>query len=380
MKGYIMLGKLIPSTLLASALAVSLGWSSTSQAQTSSPDNWRWFEVEVLVFKQTSQAELQEQFPLPVEPIPTQGALDLIHGVLAPDIDHLLTGLAECDADQATSKPTFELCYEEDEVALIPRPRPTSEQPVHSGSLARSEIVIDGPGGDINKALRPFIQPESNHELTELREQLSRRGQGEPVLHLSYRQPVFTRGQANKMRLFGGENFSSDYDYLGFAKPTLAEQVEAIRANNAQERDEQTGQLARIDRLLELVDSGDARFNIGDDPSQQLLPLRPAHWPAGVSHDVWEFDGLLHIYLVGNYLHVDSEFNLREETMAREATPDMQAQAEQALMDKTTEQPFLRAYQFSQVRRVISHETHYFDHPKLGIVVQIRRTDLSAPR
>lgn len=97
-------------------------------------------------------------------------------------------------------------------------------------------------------------------------------------------------------------------------------------------------------------------------------------------NQVWELDGLLHIYLVGNYLHIDSNFNLREETLAKEATPNMAAQAEHALQGKVTEQEFLRAYKFSQVRRVISHETHYFDHPKMGIVVQIRRTDKSARR
>lgn len=44
--------------------------------------------------------------------------------------------------------------------------------------------------------------PADNHELTELREQLSARGQAQSLLHLSYRQPVFGRGDNYPVRLF----------------------------------------------------------------------------------------------------------------------------------------------------------------------------------
>mgnify|MGYP000673678348 FL=1 len=34
---------------------------------------------------------------------------------------------------------------------------------------------------------------------------------------------------------------------------------------------------------------------------------------------------------------------------------------------------------FKQDRRVISGEIHYFDHPDIGMIVQIRRFDPSKP-
>ena len=88
----------------------------------------------------------------------------------------------------------------------------------------------------------------------------------------------------------------------------------------------------------------------------------------------------MHIFLVGNYLHIDGEFNLREQDKIKRIANDLETQAAYALNGASKQAPYLRSYYFSQLRRVISHETHYFDHPKLGVVVQIRRTDLSAPR
>ena len=94
---------------------------------------------------------------------------------------------------------------------------------------------------------------------------------------------------------------------------------------------------------------------------------------------MWELDGTLHIYLVGNYLHIDSDLELREPQRVQFNQRELAAQIEQALQPQL-DSKFLRSYRLNQLRRVISHETHYFDHPRLGLVVQIRRTELSARR
>lgn len=369
MKNNLMFATLLLGSLLASPMAAAIAPPHTNY------ESWRWFEVEVLIFKHTSSNELQEDFPLSVEPIATERHTDFLTDWMAPSVWNLTYYLPQCDDLDVIQGVTLEPCSIPGEHDLIPR---ADGQP-HVSRLAHLEatpVVIDGSGGDIETAVTPFLMPADNHELTELREQLSARGQAQSLLHLSYRQPVFGRGDNYPVRLFAGHNFSKGYDYFGFKTADS----DANLAPIADQYRSESNQLDRIQKLLKLVNEGSINFKIGDDPTQQLLPLRPAYWPANLPNQVWELDGLLHIYLVGNYLHIDSNFNLREETLAKEATPNMAAQAEHALQGKVTEQEFLRAYKFSQVRRVISHETHYFDHPKMGIVVQIRRTDKSARR
>ena len=137
--------------------------------------------------------------------------------------------------------------------------------------------------------------------------------------------------------------------------------------------------LARIDRLLTDIDAGDTPFTRPD--SQALgLPDRPTSYPPNLPSEAWELDGLVHVYLVGNYLHVHGEFNLREEVEVPLQATSLQAQADASLRYQEATEAFLRAYYFDQIRRMISHEVHYMDHPHVGMVVQIRRTELSARR
>ncbi|MEX1220585.1 MAG: CsiV family protein [Idiomarina sp.] len=366
---------------ITTSLSLTLGAVLTAVTATAATppntnyDSWRWFEVEVLIFKHTTGNELQENFPLPVKPIATGQHTDFLTDWMAPAVWNLTYYLPKCSDMSAQEMVDLEPCSLPGEHDLIPR-ADGSPHVSRLSHLDSTPVVIDGYGADLDDARKPFLMPAANHELTELREQLSARGQAQPMLHLSYRQPVFGRGDNYPVHLFAGHNFSDSYDYFGF-KTAGADFTSNPFADSAGASSEQLG---RIRQLLQLVDDNAINFKIGDDPTQQLLPLRPEYWPKNLSDQVWELDGLLHIYLVGNYLHIDSNFNLREETRAKEATPTMTAQAEQALQGKVTEQEFLRAYPFAQVRRVISHETHYFDHPKMGIVVQVRRTDKSARR
>lgn len=336
-------------------------------------DQWRWFEIEVLVFKHTRASELTERFPLPVAPLDLRGTQDLLTPYYVPSRWHWLVNLPTCSASNSV---TEFWCASNAEQALFPVPQ-LWPMPNPLASIERTGVVINGAGGNIEQAAAAFLMPASNHLFTELRQELSQRAIGQPLLHVSYRQPVFNRGDNYRVRLFGGHNFSAEYDFFGFL---LTPNVAPITP--LQSAAETPDQLSRIQQLLALVDQGELSFQIGNDAQQQLLPLRPSRNYPGLPEQVFELDGLMHIYLVGNYLHIEPQLILREQTTAREATPTMAAQADYALsqQERVRAKPFLRAYEFTQVRRVISHETHYFDHPKLGVVVQIRRTDLSARR
>jgi hypothetical protein len=47
----------------------------------------------------------------------------------------------------------------------------------------------------------------------------------------------------------------------------------------------------------------------------------------------------------------------------------------EAIATQTQVQSFLKSYRFDQKRRMRSSETHYLDHPLMGIIIQVRRVE-----
>ena len=105
------------------------------------------------------------------------------------------------------------------------------------------------------------------------------------------------------------------------------------------------------------------------------VPLLP---DANKPENVWELDGRFKLYLqnIGRvpYLHIDSHFNYRQPMMLDGMTLPEAYDFDMLSEDGTLQpQQFLKPYPFKQLRRVISKQIHYFDHPMFGMVVQIRR-------
>ncbi|MGX5913798.1 CsiV family protein [Aliidiomarina sp. Khilg15.8] len=356
----------------------------------------RWFEVEVLVFKQDgSEATNAEHFALDMQPIPLRNYYDLIEQLYSGADRPLFATLPECDTDASAwlaalpeitadaamplpyppELPELRFCRSPRETALVPQWYISPDFDPTRLPRPPAATIVDGKGGDISNpdTLHPFLMPQDSHQLVGVRDQLVRQRGKELLLHTTWRQPVFSRTRGRKIRLFGGENYSHEYAYTGHEKPDMNEVIDASDQGSAAEQ-----RLSNIERLLQRIEAGDFAF-VSPDPHAQSVPELPeknSAWP----EDVWEFDGLMHIYLVGNYLHIDGEFNLRDEIRLPVQASKLEAQARAELADEAAEIPFLRAYYFSQLRRVISHETHYFDHPHYGVVVQIRRTELSHRR
>ena len=88
----------------------------------------------------------------------------------------------------------------------------------------------------------------------------------------------------------------------------------------------------------------------------------------------WSIDGLFKVHL-DHYLYIDTEFNIIEPTNAPLTLSAKQklTNKEQGVSDNN------KVISFKQDRRVITGEIHYFDHPHIGMVVQIRRFDPAKP-
>jgi hypothetical protein len=89
----------------------------------------------------------------------------------------------------------------------------------------------------------------------------------------------------------------------------------------------------------------------------------------------WSVDGLFKVYLENRYLFIDTELNI-----VKEGEPPTVLSTKQSITNKNKKDFNLaNLVSFKQDRRVISGEIHYFDHPHIGMIVQIRRFDPSKP-
>ncbi|MDN7138494.1 hypothetical protein J6J34_09760 [Pseudidiomarina sp. 1ASP75-14] len=355
--------------LLAAVLG---GQTAIAQAER---DTWRWFEIEVLVFKHSASEAVAESFAWTGPATPAASQFDPLPRYFAPDIRAALMDLPACNL------PTVIPTLSQDSIwcrrpweanPWLPMNWPAPQQALAQLAQLPAQ-VIDGPGGPVQQATGPYLAPAQQLELNEMRQQIIRRGVGEPLLHMSWYQPVFSLQQDYRVRLFGGKNYGATFAPSGY--PYASEQDEFTQAEAAQESAQQS-LTERLQQLLQLQQEGGLQFTAR--ATDQPLPKQRVERPEQ-PEPVWELDGTVHVYLVGNYLHIDSDLELREPHLVRWQPAALDEQAEQMVQDEGTSQ-FLRSFKLDQLRRVISHETHYFDHPKLGLVVQIRRTDLSARR
>jgi len=129
-----------------------------------------------------------------------------------------------------------------------------------------------------------------------------------------------------------------------------SEVIEAI-ANNTEKQSLDTILTANKVKTLE----GELLPNIIPPPQ---APLQP-----------WFLDGFFKVHL-DHYLYITADFNVvNKNTVTIEHKGDKSKR----------EDDDLKLINFSQTRRVITGEVHYFDHPYIGMIVQIRRFDPTKP-
>ncbi|HAS61792.1 MAG TPA: hypothetical protein DCS35_03985 [Vibrio sp.] len=105
---------------------------------------------------------------------------------------------------------------------------------------------------------------------------------------------------------------------------------------------------------------------------------------------LYELDGKLQIY-VEHYLYADVQLDLKEPSVRDVVLEDRQVDITQqtplggndtvqvGLMTEVTPtvhtEEFLKSYRMDQKRRMRSSETHFLDHPLMGMIIQVRRVE-----
>jgi hypothetical protein len=199
----------------------------------------------------------------------------------------------------------------------------------------------------------------SHLQLTPQREKLSRHALFTPVLHLAWRMPVASEREAIPLHIFAGKNLALNMPQARSDKKVKSVDNAAVEIESNQ-----------LDQDL-----------VSNIVNEQVVPLT----------DKWEIDGNVKIYL-DHYLFIDSQLLIREEVTQDVAPLQMmqeqgfeivnsendvqvikQTDTEKAI--DTKQETVIKEILFDQNRRLRSEEIHYFDHPLMGIILQIRKIE-----
>lgn len=318
----------------------------------------RWFEVEIIIFERTADAQTKEHFPEQVTPIRLGRNIDLVSPLVNPPILPLVLALTPCHPNAVVTAditpytnswrmPQGVFCQQETQPLAWHRQSVFPELLLNSKGTWPSNINarLAGSGNHISA---PYLADTSAFALTDIADRLRRQRQHNVLLHTVWRQAPVTERRAIPSHWFAGTNFSKQFDYWG-------QPLNALTSNTATDTAQATGAMvseAHLSTVFDQIESRRQQLAAGvslDQPEtasrEQQLQQNHSNLPS----EVWQLDGLFKLHL-DHYLFVNTDFNLRQ------------------LVGNT-----LQSTNIKQSRRVISGEIHYLDHPKLGIVLQIRR-------
>lgn len=223
-----------------------------------------------------------------------------------------------------------------------------------------------------------YILPAEKLQMSKLRRDIQRRKGLNVILHTAWRQNVVTgRERAPWYRFYAGLNFSREYQYNGLP---VAEAQSSESALTNEQRD-------IFDEIQDILEQP-ATSSIAPDaqPGTAHQEIAALEFGEGFK-EVWTLDGRLKVFIeyIGGtpYLHIDSDLNYRQPVFIdwknnfQNSDPadssNGVASVQESEFPVVADNNFLQAYHFDQLRRVISNEIHYFDHPLFGMVLQIRR-------
>ena len=233
----------------------------------------------------------------------------------------------------------------------------------------RQQTPLYVHGADFKRANGPHLLPTNQLTQDDIYTSIRWRKGIERLAHFSWRQQVkFGQDKAETLRLFAGQNFAQQFTQNGDLRPQqLTPGDEASSEQNAELAEPEDTFFAELNQRLsnpqpisfagmmappETNDDGNTQSDI-----KRLSPI-------------WELDGFIQIYLKYinrvPYLHINSELFYRQPVLSASSLPGAPPAYE------------LVSIPFSQQRRVISTQLHYFDHPLFGMLVQIRRYDRPA--
>ncbi|MEI6859305.1 MAG: peptidoglycan binding protein CsiV [Shewanella sp.] len=291
-------------------IAVLLSVSQQTYAQSE-----RWFEVEVYLFER-NDGQSQEHAPEQVNFKNPKKMVDLISPLFSTNITGASLGLDGCSAHDWVTK--ADECNQQ-----LSSSTQMNYPPLIPWRIAALSAQYGVPGGS------PVLLASDQNHFKDIIAKLSRERGNKSLLHITWQQAMQPRHRAKPIRLFSGKDYSSRFNLNG--QSILSQTPQSV------------------------------------EPQFDFLE---GNFDAVEHQPVWKIDGTINIYL-DHFLYVETALNLREE--GTKTLGVMQDDTHYNSSDIKISSPFLYSFPMKQNRRVRSNEIHYFDHPRMGMILQIRK-------
>lgn len=299
--------------------------------------------------------------------------IPIVPPVLAEDIASYWVAFSGINDFSPVSVPSFSFCEPDTPWMQIDHMTQQWQIAKPNNSLPAPKHIPEFlDGRDWPRSSSAHLLPYDALELTDLSRQIRQTRGLNRLLHIAWRQPVkFGEESAYTMRISAGDNYAALFDIDGKPLPVenSTSQPVSPSADAMGEDPELTLQqndfFAELNAALEettplsLQDITESNLEVTE------VKKSVAQAKEGDNLAIWQLDGYLKVYLKYinrvPYLHIDSDMQYR--------SPSTHAAADAGSGTETV----LKSVPFTQKRRVISKQIHYFDHPLFGMVVVIRR-------
>ena len=442
-----------------------------------SADAERWFEIEVILFKQLGdKATLKEKFPkgINASKLPKyKQYFDLLGSYIQPDLTNIKQFMPHCgeskpqqfviNSIQNVGKVHIDSQFKSIETELSQTTSQIGDQlneqsntppfvlDLQTEDLAKSifsteslciitqaemtdilnkkqlnHFNIDSFGVDalpsklnasgFHDSEKPYLITDESLLLKETYQALRWSKEFQPLLHFGWRQVGITEKKAIPLKLFAGDHIEYQYQKALESYQTEVEEANIIEKNLLQklsknqmadnkefkiEQNKNQVALTQLTQLFSRIDTieKNTSYNTVDEEAindiveqieKQNLETILAQSETNLrnitdkSNEIpnnnlsitmrkspdyllqpWFLNGFLKIHL-DHYLYITADFNLFNQD-------PIETMTDTGISDD------IKLINFSQNRRVITGEIHYFDHPYIGMVIQIRRFDPSKP-
>ncbi|MBU0912774.1 MAG: peptidoglycan binding protein CsiV [Gammaproteobacteria bacterium] len=326
-----------------------------------------WYEIELIAFSRSADKSLKEQFEAPTQVLKTSNAMDLMRPLVQPAVADLIQAVPACTPPQTTPAA-------DSTAAPIAEPAPVSatvQQQIqqllteHQQNKQNQQTVVAENSLDVQLDPEPVVTSlfqlnfqNCQMEQWDLDGQLTSRALTSEELALQL--PTPTQIPAT----FTGDGVAKDNAYLvgpnDLQLKNLAYQLQreagkqlllhtAWRQPLVSGRNSRSHWYAGIYQNEEAAET-EQTTDLMQQVQQQLAAVQQGQSSLQLWYSPWQFDSLVQLRL-GRFIQFDGTFYLRQ-------TEDTNQPAQLAI---------------KQSARLTLGQIHYLDHPRLGVIIQVKR-------
>lgn len=322
-----------------------------------------WYEIELIAFSRSSNNSLKEQFEAPTAALKTSNAMDLMRPLVQPALADLIKAIPACTPAQADptlsapapAQPVSATVQQQIQQLLTEHQQNKQEQ---KSLVAEDSLDVQLEPEPVTASLFQLNMQNCQMEQWDLDGQLISRPLSAEELALQLPAP------AQIPATFTGDGVAKETAYLvgpnDLQLKNLAYQLQreagkqlllhtAWRQPLVSGRNSRSHWYAGSYHADENADAGQT-VDLMQQVQQQLAAVQQGQSSLQLWFSPWQFDSLVQLRL-GRFIQLDGTFYLRQ--------------------NEDNNQPAQLA--IKQSARLTLGQIHYLDHPRLGVIIQVKR-------